>query len=304
MQTPLMLVVFNRPDHVLKSFERVRQTRPQRLFIASDGPRADRQEERQAVMASRAIAEQVDWPCRVTKIYSDTNLGCAKRVSTAIDTAFDSVDRLCILEDDCVADSSFFRFVDCLMDRHEDDDWVTTVTGNNHQDGLQRGSGDYYFSKYSHCWGWATWRRAWKHFDFPLKPWRTYVEQKAFCEMLSERLEYKYWLSTWEAIRRGKLNSWAIPWLFSQWSVGGLTATPNVNLVENIGFDDRATHTSDQQSALRTAAGTLEQFRAPADVARCVEADRFVDAKMFSGTYRRPNPIKQFRQWYAARSAA
>lgn len=304
MKTPLMLVVFNRPDYVARSFEQIRSARPERLFIASDAARVDRVGEADAVMASRSIAEQVDWPCELTRIYAESNLGCAIRVSTAIDTAFESVDRLCILEDDCVADPSFFKFVDCMMDRYDKVGQVTTVTGNNHQDGQHRGDGDYYFSKYSHCWGWATWRTAWQHFEFPLQSWRAYSKHETFREMLGDRREYRYWLSIWEAIQRGKLNSWAIPWLFSQWRVGGLTVTPNVNLVENIGFDERATHTSSEQSSLRTPAVALERFRAPADRHRCIEADQYVDNKMFSGTYRRPNPIKQFRQWYAARTAA
>lgn len=281
MDSPVALVVFNRPEHTRASFESVRARRPSQLFVIADGPRRQYAGEAQRCEQVRAIVEQVDWDCEVHRDYADENLGLKRRVSSGLDWVFSHVDRAIVLEDDCVAHPDFFRFCDVLLDRYADDDGVAVVTGDNFQGGIQRGDASYYFSKYNHCWGWATWRRAWQHYDGAIPFWPSWRDSDHWRQTTPNPVERRYWEAIFDRVHRGEIDSWAYPWTACTWYHGGLTATPNVNLVTNIGFGPGATHTHAGMAPTGTSA--LGPIRHPADVERDLEADRFTFENHFGG---------------------
>ena len=126
-ETPIVFVTFNRPDSAARSFESIRKARPKTLFLVSDAARGDRVGEADLVERTRRIGEQVDWPCDVHRMYATENLGCARRISSAISKALEIVDRLIILEDDCIAHHDFYDYCDALLDRYADDERVMAV---------------------------------------------------------------------------------------------------------------------------------------------------------------------------------
>src|SRR5687767_13684909 len=164
-RTPVALLVFNRPQATARVFEAVARARPPRLLVVADGPRADRPDDGELCHQTRAIIERVDWPCEVMKDYSDTNLGCRKRVSSGLDWVFSNVADAIILEDDCLPEPSFFPFCEELLERYRDDERVAMIRAGNFLEGRRVASTSYYFSRWFHIWGWATWARAWKHND-------------------------------------------------------------------------------------------------------------------------------------------
>ena len=115
---PVLLIAFNRPDHLIKVIDRLREVKPSAIYFAVDGARADRLEEKSKVDACRALVAAFDWPCEVKTLFHDTNLGCGLGVSTAITWFFENVERGIILEDDIVPDPSFFPFCSDLLDRY------------------------------------------------------------------------------------------------------------------------------------------------------------------------------------------
>jgi hypothetical protein len=172
-------------------------------------------------------------------------LGCRDRVVSGIDWVFEHAEQAIILEDDCLPSSSFFRFCEELLIRYKDDSRIMHVAGNNFQDGVLRGGASYYFSKYAHIWGWATWRRAWSKREPSLKSWnsqrtRELIERNARTEFEGLKLNYRFNLAHEE-----KINTWDYGWLFTVWINNGLSCIPNKNLVANIGFGEGGTHTSD-----------------------------------------------------------
>lgn len=289
---PVALVIFNRPESTRKSFRAIRDARPNRLFLISDGARADRPGEAETVAESRRIAESVDWDCDVQRIYAADNMGCGRRISTGITEAFESVDRLIVLEDDCVADPTFFPFCDRLLQRYQDDLRVMAISGNNFQQGNVRGDGSYYFSKYPHCWGWATWRRAWQHFDLTIGDWPAFRDRGGLESICEGRREIDYWTTIFDKVLAGKSHSWAFPWTLATWIHGGLTALPQTNLVTNIGFGQDATHTQRTTEYADLATESIDEIVHPKWVTRDARADRFTDQHVFSGTVRR-GPIKK-----------
>ncbi len=289
---PVAFIVFNRPDATRRTFEVVRQVRPRELFVISDGPRLDCVGETELVREVREIVSNIDWPCSVTKLYSDHNLGCGRRISSGLRQALEQVDSLIVLEDDCLVEESFFEFTAELLDRYAHDPRVMSIAGACLHDSVPGTSDSYYFSKYAHPWGWATWRRAWQTYEYRIENWSKLARSRRFAQLFDNDRERLYWTHVFDRVERGKLDTWDFQWCLACWLHGGLTAVPTKNLVSNIGFTADATHTvtpSRFASLPITALGTLQH---PQRVARNVVADQQFDAAVFSGTWRKPHSLK------------
>lgn len=280
--TPVLFLIFNRPELTKRSFAAIRHARPKKLYVAADGPRRDRAGEAEKAEAARQIATSVDWECDVRCLFRDDNLGCQKAVSEAITWMFETEQQGIILEDDCVADPSFFRFCDEMLERYAEQPEVGVVTGNNFQRGIRRGDASYYFSKYNHCWGWATWNRAWEKFDYSMRDCSASIATSVIDRFATAKGEQRHWKRTFRNVRRGKINSWAFRWTYSCWSNQLLTITPAVNLVENIGFGDDATHTKETPGLqLPKRQSIAFPLIHPTKVAQCADADEFTTRKHF-----------------------
>lgn len=165
LSTPVLFVVFNRPETTSRVFNSIRNARPARLYVAADGPRAMREGEAQRCVEVRRIASAVDWPCEVRTLFRDENIGCRRSVSGAISWFFEHEPEGIILEDDCLPDASFFSYCATLLERYRIEPRVMAITGNNFQPSMEGYSASYYYSIYNHVWGWASWRRAWALYD-------------------------------------------------------------------------------------------------------------------------------------------
>ena len=165
MNTPSVLfVIFRRPEATARVFEAIRRARPSRLFVAADGPRPGRQDEAELCRQTRAVVERVDWPCQVVTRFQETNQGIKEGVTGAISWFFSQVDEGIILEDDCLPHPDFFPYCAALLKQYRDDERVFHVGGNNFQPKSRVMAESYYFSRYNHIWGWATWKRAWDRY--------------------------------------------------------------------------------------------------------------------------------------------
>lgn len=244
---PVLFLIFNRPEQTFSVFQEIRKARPAQLFIAADGPRQNRIDDSERCNLTRSIVGSVDWDCDVKTLFRDTNLGCEIAVSQAITWFFESVESGIILEDDCLPDPSFFPYCEQLLDRYCDTDSVGVITGNNFQWGKEAGKASYYFSKFPHCWGWATWRRAWDCYDHSLSE-SLITDDAAIKSFNNIPKELPHWKRVFESLRNGQLNTWDFRWMRSVWREKFLTATPHVNLVRNIGYGVEASHTTDSKS--------------------------------------------------------
>lgn len=246
---PILFLVFNRPDLAQRVFERIRAARPTRLFIAADGPRPDHPDDIQACRETRLLVEQVDWPCEVKTLFREKNLGCRLAVESAITWFFEHEEAGIILEDDCLPDPSFFPFCSELLNRYKDDTQVMSVSGDCFFPDEFISESSYTFMIYVHIWGWATWRRAWKQYDPSLKGLKELCVRKWLNKLLNSTAAAEYWAEILRRYMAGEINTWDYPWLFSCWLHRGLSVVPTVNLVSNIGFDSRGTHTDGAASS-------------------------------------------------------
>lgn len=243
LQTPVALIIFNRPDTTERVFAEIAKARPPKLLVVADGPRGTRAGEPEKCAATRAIIDRVDWDCEVLTNYSDINLGCKRRVSSGIDWVFEKAPEAIILEDDCLPHPSFFRFCEELLEHYRDDDRIAMISGDNFQSSQRRGDASYYFSRYTHIWGWATWRRAWQYYDVAISTWPQFRDEKYLVQLLRTPAEQRYWAKVFQAVYEGHIDTWDYQWGFTAWQHGMLSVMPNVNLISNIGFGSEATHT-------------------------------------------------------------
>ena len=280
---PVLLLGFNRPDTTSRVLEALRPVRPAALYFAVDGPRGGRAGERERVLEVQRLAGRIDWPCKVHTLFRDVNLGCKLAVSEALTWFFDRVEAGVVLEDDCVAHPSFFRFAAELLDRFRDDERVLMISGDNFQFGRRRTPYSYYFSLHTHIWGWASWRRAWKHYDHQMRLWPELRDGGWLQDVLGDRAAAESWGRIFEETWREQNSSWAYRWTFAAWVQGALTVLPSVNLVSNIGFGERATHTRRANPLAALPAQPMDfPLSHPPYVIRDARADRYTQRTVFS----------------------
>jgi len=244
LTTPVAFLVFNRPETTAQVFSAIREARPSQLLIVADGPRSDCPDDIQNCAEVLSIVDQIDWPCEVSRNVSAINLGCKLRVSSGLDWVFSQVEEAIILEDDCLPDPTFFRFCQELLDYYREDQQVGMISGDNFQFGHIYNLDSYYFSKYCHIWGWATWRDRWvENYDVNLSRWPEFRNDVRLRDVADTKDEYIQWAIKFEKVYRGKIDTWDFQWVFANWSRGRLSILPAVNLVSNLGFDPQATHT-------------------------------------------------------------
>lgn len=296
LTTPVIFLVFNRPDTTQKVFEVIRQVKPLKLLVVADGARKDKLGEAEKCAAVHKIIDSIDWQCDVLKNYSDINLGCKNRVSIGLNWAFEQVEEAIILEDDCLPHSTFFQFCEELLEKYRDDKRIMTISGDNFQFGRKRTEDSYYFSIYNHCWGWATWRRAWQYYDINMKLWQKVRDGNWLRDILNNNYAVRYWISKFQGTYEDKINSWAFRWTLACWLQSGLTILPNVNLVSNIGFNSDGLHHQYQKSLFANMSVEEMQFplQHPPFVIRNKEADDFTYRIMFGIWARAIRKIRQY----------
>lgn len=284
LKTAVLFLVFNRPDTTSQVFEKIRKAKPPRLYVVGDGPREGFSDDKEKIANVYEIVSKIDWPCKVKKKFRTKNLGCKKSVSEAINWFFEHEEKGIILEDDCLPNLNFFTFCEDLLDRYSADERISTITGNNFQNYKWRGKASYYFSKFNHCWGWATWRRAWNYYQGDIKFWPKWCHSEEWSIFMFDKVERKYWQKIFDRVYAGEIDSWAYPWTASVWYKGGLTITPNTNLVSNIGFGDGATHNKSNKSKLsKIPTIKLGALKHPDFISREIEADKWTFNYHFGG---------------------
>lgn len=242
LETPIALFIFKRPDTTLSVFKQISKEKPRRLYVIADGPRNP--EEKGACEKTRSIIERVDWNCDIQKDYADENMGLRERIICGLNWVFSQEEQAIILEDDCLPDMSFFRYCEELLDYYCNDEKVMHISGDNFLDESTRIGKSYYYSKYAHVWGWATWRRAWQLFD----QW-DHCHPKLDTRIFTNEPAARFWMRRYEEVMSGKMDyTWDYQWALTCLAHKAYCINPVSNLISNIGFGENATHTKTHSS--------------------------------------------------------
>jgi hypothetical protein len=298
---PIAFIVFNRPDKTQKVFSEIAKAKPPKLLVICDGARKDRAGDLERVDLVRQIVSQVDWPCEVLTNFSDVNLGCKKRVSSGLDWVFKQVSEAIVLEDDCLPSQTFFRFCQEMLRRYQNDQRIGIISGANFRSDLRFSQDSYFFSKYVHIWGWASWSDRWQNtYDVNMTLWPRLRDENLIRDFI-DKAEVKYWTDIFNLVCEGKIDTWDYQWFFANLIKGRVNITPAKNLISNIGFDAEATHTTRTSPFANLPTLSLEfPLSHPADVKSNLNADRF----MFRYCFQPSLWVRMLRKFKAFNSVA
>ncbi len=289
LDTPVVFIIFNRPELTQKVFNEIRKAQPKNLYVIADGPRENKIKDIAQCRETRTIIDTIDWPCEVKKNYSVINLGCGKRISSGLDWVFDQCDQAIILEDDCVPSRDFFRFCMETLSHFKNDERVMSISGfSAPSEKVAALRESYYFSKFFGMWGWATWKRAWQSYDFKMSRWpeikaagiiRKNLGDIPISAQMERDLDNVYKNNG----KRGIVDTWDFQFALAHFSHAAFAIKPKYNLVENIGIGDKeATHTVMKNKLSRVTATPL---RFPLQHPEHVQWNKDEDMEVFKKYY-------------------
>jgi hypothetical protein len=283
---PISFHVFNRPNATEKVFSEIRKIRPKQLFITADGPRDSRKDDLENCNKVRSIVKKIDWECELYTNFSDENKGSFRSTSEGISWVFEHVNRAIILEDDCVPGNIFFRYCRELLDYYEHDKRVGIISGNNFQNNINSTENSYYFSRYPHIWGWATWKRTWDQVDLSMRLWPEYDKINGLKGIFSHKKELYYWRKLYmDMYEKNRKSHWDFLLLLALAMNNSLTVLPKVNLVSNIGFGPDAANCKHESEFHNVQVGDFDfPLKHPKVMCRFIAADDYTELRMFSGT--------------------
>lgn len=283
-ETPVLFIIFNRPETVSAVFETIREARPRRLYIAADGPRPDVESDSVRCAQARSVADLVDWDCDLRLRFRDENLGPMHAQVDAINWFFESEEEGVILEDDCLPSVQFFSFCEELLAKYRNDERVFMISGNNFQPEGFSCRDSYYFSIHTHVWGWATWKRVWDLYDQFLLTWPDFKERKGLERMNLPKGSEAYWRDIFESIYGGEYpRGWDYRFTYTCWKENCVSIIPRVNLVSNIGHGEDGTNCRDENSPFAALqVGRLDwPLKHPDVIVTNTRADDDTSARMF-----------------------
>jgi hypothetical protein len=249
--------------------------RPARIWLVADGPKQAMEAE-QCLAARREAEKAVDWPCEIRQVYADRNLGLKERIETGLNAVFAQEEQALILEEDCHPTPDFFPFCEAMLEKYRREPRVGAVSGNCFLPKTEILSTDYYFSRYLHIWGWATWARAWNAYDRKNWSWPPAGFRQLFPD--ADPKEKKYWNRIFRRVASGQFSTWDYPWISCFWMKGWVSITPAQNLVRNAGFGPEATNTRDVsvETGVERHGRLAPPFRGPKEIQANCHLDRAV----------------------------
>lgn len=248
----ILITSFNRPEYLLILLDFISKENYNNLFISVDQAKSNDPINIKKSNAVKKIA--IDFSKNnknVHLIIYELNQGCRKAVSKSITRCFELVEDLIILEDDCMPEKGFFKFCEWGLNEFRFTSEVGSISSQSFLFGRYQPKHDIYYSKYHHCWGWATWKRSWVYYQDSVEDFESFFNSSELLNLSSGEIGFaKYWKRIYFDLCRGKFDSWAYRWLFSNWMNKALSVTPRYSLSRNIGFNIHATHTKNIPSGM------------------------------------------------------
>jgi hypothetical protein len=285
--TPVLFIIFNRPDRTQLVFNEIKKQKPKKLFVHSDGARLDNLEDFQKCQDSRNIIDQqIDWECDLHKLYRTENLGCGKGPAEAITWFFNNVEEGIIIEDDCIPHQDFFKYCEELLEKYRNDERIMVIGATTYRDDYPC-KYSYTFTIYATMAAWATWRRVWKHYDYKLSFLKRAELNQRLREYLFSKFEVRKWMTLYDwIVRDGFSDYWDWQMQFLMFYKEGVAVRPRKNMIRNIGIGIDATHTISYSSEMfvsnRTIYGCLPISHPPK-----VTIDKKLDARHFRIIFKR-----------------
>ena len=240
---PVALFAYKRPAHLKRAVDSLaRNPLASRttLVVFCDGPRDEAAVE--GVEAVRTLARAINGFASVEVVERDRNMGLAASITDGVGRLVNEHGRAIVLEDDLVVAPRFLEFMNAALEHYRDDERVMQVSGYMYPCSLPADGGSGFLPSIS-CWGWATWARAWRHYDPTLSSWDALRADAARLREFNMDGAYDY-ATMLKRQRAGDIDSWGVIWYLSVFAMRGLVLYPAASLASNTGFDGSGTHSA------------------------------------------------------------
>jgi hypothetical protein len=239
---PVLLLAYNRPEKLSQLIQRIRVLRPSVLLVSVDGPKISKPGDKDLVLATQKIIQSIDWDVKIETRFREENIGLRLAVQDSVNWAISQYGKVIVIEDDAVPGPQLLDFFNFNLQKFADDQKVMHVSGYNvvPPQNLLSETGSR-FSRYPESFAWATWERAWKHYDENLT-WGLESSVRDIAKITGSTTSALRWKLNFHDAAAGRIGSWAYRWISSMWSQNGTTVAPNRNLLSYSGFDE-GTHT-------------------------------------------------------------
>ena len=247
---PVLFIIFKRLDTTKQVLAVLQKIKPAQLFIAADGPRNNITNEQEKCNNVRNyVINNINWDCKIETLFRNNNVGCGRNLFEAITWFFKNIEMGIILEDDCIPSLSFFSYCKELLIKYENNNRIFHIAGNNPlTKNKSPFNASYYFTRIQHCWGWASWRRAWKYYSYDINDLDIFIQNKIINKIFKQNYVQNYWFNIFRKMQNHEVDAWDYQWTYAIFKENGLCINPSMNLVTNIGFSNEATHTFDTNS--------------------------------------------------------
>ena len=262
---PVLFLVYRDPETTARVFEQIRLARPKQLFIAGDGPKDSAGKEMEECSQVRKIVTRIDWECDLKTRFLSKNYGLKEAVSSAICWFFEHVESGIIVEYDCLPSLSFFNFASMMLERYKSNHRVFSISGVNILSSAGSISSDYYYSRFTSVWGWATWRRSWEKWKPNFEDYEAFKRENVLRNAISNKATCEKMAKIFDAVHDGlNTSTWAYFLLYAQLREGGLSVIPSKNLIKNLGFTTRGTNSFDNSHpCANLTLENLDSYRSP-----------------------------------------
>jgi len=278
---PILIITYKRKKSLEKLLNIVKKINPSKLYISSNAPPKNNLEVFKKVDNVRKIIDNYRIKGRIYKLYRLKHLKVYKSIPNSISWFFFNENKGIILEDDCIPSKDFFYFCEKLLKKYSNNKLINSIGGSNFY--KKKINENYYFSKYNHIWGWATWRRSWKNFDLNIRFWKNYKSTNNWRLLHNNHDEKEYWQKKFDSIYKGSIYTWDYSWQACAWYNNQLSIIPNKSLVKNVGFDDEATYTIGRSLNFKVLKTKLRIVKYNNIVIQNVKADNYVFNNFFRG---------------------
>ena len=290
---PIAFIIYKRLNTTERVFRIIQLIKPKKIYLIADGPKSD-SESTLCKNVRSFVESNIDWDCQPIKIYSENNLGCAKRVQTGLDHVFKLEQMAIILEDDTLPNPSFFQFCEELLLRYAKNEQVAHISGCNLYQDLFKAKESYCFSSIINIWGWATWKRAWEKYHINMPSWNNTEKDKFLSKWCSTRHQKNGMRKVFDLhCDNPDPWTWDSQWVYACWKNNGLSIIPSQNLVSNIGIGPDATNTKVKRH-LEIFPERINQISFPL-IHPIVELDQVFDKAYISKT--KLPPIRTFKNF-------
>jgi len=257
--TPILLLVFNRPEKTKRVFDVIKNVQPKKLYIAADAPRSHVSSDADNCSSVRAIVSQIDWDCDAKFLFHKKNLGCSLAGKTAWDWFFDQEEEMIFIEDDGLVSVSFFAFCQEMLEIYRNDTQIAYIGGVNY--GPKYGNSSYFFSRLpaaTYCM--ATWKRVYDLYDYRMESYKSIRGMDSFRNKFSNKFEFDFFSEKFDSYVINGGNTYDIQMIYLVYKYEMYSIVPNINLASNIGLDSGANNNLAPDSARAIKLGNRPRF--------------------------------------------